>query len=70
MPLPGVAVLRENDVMKVDFGTQIGGRIVDSAFTVHFNPKCVRGPGAVEAVAWRRAVLAQHSTLNPAFAGV
>ena len=25
--------------MKLDFGTQIGGRIVDSAFTVHFNPK-------------------------------
>jgi methionine aminopeptidase len=28
--------------MKLDFGTQIGGRIVDSAFTVHFNPRCDR----------------------------
>eukprot|EP00199_Chlamydomonas_sp_CCMP681_P000499 CAMPEP_0119107772 /NCGR_PEP_ID=MMETSP1180-20130426/11591_1 /TAXON_ID=3052 ORGANISM="Chlamydomonas cf sp, Strain CCMP681" /NCGR_SAMPLE_ID=MMETSP1180 /ASSEMBLY_ACC=CAM_ASM_000741 /LENGTH=478 /DNA_ID=CAMNT_0007093309 /DNA_START=16 /DNA_END=1452 /DNA_ORIENTATION=+ len=32
-------VLDYNDVMKVDFGTQIGGRIIDSAFTVHFNPR-------------------------------
>ena len=32
-------VLQYDDVMKVDFGTQIGGRIVDSAFTVAFNPR-------------------------------
>lgn len=32
-------VLRADDVMKLDFGTQIGGRIVDSAFTVAFNPR-------------------------------
>ena len=32
-------VLQYDDVMKIDFGTQIGGRIIDSAFTVHFNPK-------------------------------
>jgi len=25
--------------MKLDFGTQIGGRIVDCAMTVHFNPR-------------------------------
>ena len=25
--------------MKLDFGTQINGRIIDSAFTVHFNPR-------------------------------
>ncbi|KAJ3071459.1 Methionine aminopeptidase 2B [Podochytrium sp. JEL0797] len=31
-------VLQYDDVMKVDFGTQIGGRIIDSAFTVSFNP--------------------------------
>lgn len=31
-------VLGKDDVMKVDFGTQINGRIVDCAFTVHFNP--------------------------------
>lgn len=32
-------VLGYDDVMKVDFGTQINGRIIDCAWTVHFNPK-------------------------------
>jgi methionyl aminopeptidase len=32
-------VLQYGDVMKLDFGTQIGGRIIDSAFTVAFDPK-------------------------------
>lgn len=32
-------VLGYDDVMKLDFGTQIGGRIIDSAFTVAFNPR-------------------------------
>eukprot|EP00594_Rhizosolenia_setigera_P016945 CAMPEP_0178954368 /NCGR_PEP_ID=MMETSP0789-20121207/8945_1 /TAXON_ID=3005 /ORGANISM="Rhizosolenia setigera, Strain CCMP 1694" /LENGTH=481 /DNA_ID=CAMNT_0020635749 /DNA_START=46 /DNA_END=1491 /DNA_ORIENTATION=- len=32
-------VLQYDDVMKVDFGTQIDGRIIDSAWTVSFNPK-------------------------------
>ncbi|RAH84145.1 methionine aminopeptidase [Aspergillus japonicus CBS 114.51] len=31
-------VLQESDVMKVDFGAHINGRIVDSAFTVAFDP--------------------------------
>eukprot|EP00271_Cylindrocystis_brebissonii_P018172 TRINITY_DN5030_c0_g5_i1.p1 TRINITY_DN5030_c0_g5~~TRINITY_DN5030_c0_g5_i1.p1 ORF type:complete len:476 (+),score=115.94 TRINITY_DN5030_c0_g5_i1:150-1577(+) len=31
-------VLQYDDVMKLDFGTQIGGRIIDCAFTVAFNP--------------------------------
>ena len=31
-------VLDKDDVMKVDFGVHINGRIVDSAFTVAFNP--------------------------------
>mmetsp|Transcript_6664 Transcript_6664/g.10089 ORF Transcript_6664/g.10089 Transcript_6664/m.10089 type:complete len:501 (-) Transcript_6664:191-1693(-) len=31
-------VLKYDDVMKVDYGTQIGGRIIDCAFTVAFNP--------------------------------
>lgn len=30
--------LQEDDVMKVDFGSHINGRIVDSAFTMTFNP--------------------------------
>lgn len=34
-------VLQYDDVMKLDFGTQIGGRIIDSAFTVAHNPKQV-----------------------------
>ncbi|KAG2485293.1 hypothetical protein HYH03_015968 [Edaphochlamys debaryana] len=32
-------VLQYDDVMKVDFGVHVGGRIIDSAWTVHFNPK-------------------------------
>ena len=32
-------VLTYDNVMKLDFGTQINGRIIDSAFTVAFNPK-------------------------------
>jgi len=32
-------VLGYDDVMKIDFGTHINGRIIDSAFTVAFNPK-------------------------------
>ncbi|BDA41560.1 Methionine aminopeptidase 2 [Coccomyxa sp. Obi] len=32
-------VLQYNDVMKLDFGTQINGRIIDSAFTVAFDPR-------------------------------
>jgi len=31
-------VLQYDDVCKIDFGTQINGQIIDSAFTVHFNP--------------------------------
>ncbi|OIW29010.1 peptidase M24A, methionine aminopeptidase [Coniochaeta ligniaria NRRL 30616] len=31
-------VLQEDDVMKVDIGVHVNGRIVDSAFTVAFNP--------------------------------
>ena len=32
-------VLTYDDVMKVDFGVQIEGRIIDSAWTVSFNPR-------------------------------
>lgn len=32
-------VLQYDDVMKLDFGTHVNGRIVDSAFTVAFNPR-------------------------------
>lgn len=31
-------VLQYDDVMKLDFGTHIGGRIIDCAFTLAFNP--------------------------------
>jgi methionine aminopeptidase len=30
--------LGKNDVMKIDYGTQINGHIIDCAFTVAFNP--------------------------------
>ncbi|EGP82902.1 unnamed protein product [Zymoseptoria tritici ST99CH_1E4] len=32
-------ILKQEDVMKVDFGVHINGRIVDSAFTVAFEPQ-------------------------------
>ncbi|KAI9314113.1 peptidase M24, structural domain-containing protein [Dichotomocladium elegans] len=32
-------VLAYDDVLKVDFGVHVNGRIVDSAFTMNFNPK-------------------------------
>jgi methionine aminopeptidase type II len=32
-------VLGADDVMKIDFGTHVNGRIIDSAWTVHFNQK-------------------------------
>lgn len=32
-------VLTENDVLKIDFGTHVNGTIMDSAFTVAFNPE-------------------------------
>jgi len=31
-------VLTENDVLKLDFGTHINGRIIDCAWTTHWNP--------------------------------
>ena len=31
-------VLKQEDVMKVDFGVHVNGRIVDSAFTLAFDP--------------------------------
>tara|TARA_B100001248_G_C27373780_1_gene453080 strand:+ start:390 stop:1526 length:1137 start_codon:yes stop_codon:yes gene_type:complete len=32
-------IVQENDIIKVDFGSHINGRIIDSAFTFCFNPK-------------------------------
>merc|ERR1712136_559383 len=32
-------VLQYDDVCKIDFGTHVNGRIIDCAFTLHFNPK-------------------------------
>lgn len=38
-PNPGdKTVLEYDNVMKIDFGTQVEGRIIDTAFTVAFNP--------------------------------
>lgn len=34
-----IVVLKEDDVMKVDIGVHVNGRIVDSAFTMHWNPR-------------------------------
>lgn len=32
-------VLKKDDIVKIDFGTQINGRIIDCAFTLTFDPK-------------------------------
>lgn len=39
-PNPGAkeVILQYDDILKVDFGVHVSGRIVDSAFTVAFNP--------------------------------
>ncbi|OJD13558.1 methionine aminopeptidase, type II [Emergomyces pasteurianus Ep9510] len=39
-PNPGAkeVILQYDDVLKIDFGVHVNGRIVDSAFTVAFNP--------------------------------
>lgn len=39
-PNPGAkeVILQYGDILKVDFGVHVSGRIVDSAFTVAFNP--------------------------------
>lgn len=38
-PNPGDnTVIGYDDVCKIDFGTHINGRIIDTAFTVAFNP--------------------------------
>jgi methionyl aminopeptidase len=47
-------VLQYGDVMKVDFGTQINGRIIDCAWTVAFDPQF---DGLLEAVC---VVIAMH----------
>ena len=39
-PLPGdTRVLKKDDVMKIDFGVSVNGQIIDSAFTVCFDPR-------------------------------
>lgn len=37
-PLKASIVLQKGDVLKVDFGVHVNGRIVDSAFTMNFEP--------------------------------
>jgi methionyl aminopeptidase len=32
-------ILKEDDILKIDYGVHIGGTIIDSAFTVYFNSK-------------------------------
>lgn len=38
-PKNGDIILTESDILKIDFGTHSNGRIMDSAFTVCFDPK-------------------------------
>ncbi|VDN27043.1 unnamed protein product, partial [Gongylonema pulchrum] len=32
-------VLRESDICKIDYGVHVNGRLIDCAFTLHFDPK-------------------------------
>jgi len=32
-------ILKEDDIIKIDYGVHFNGTIIDSAFTLHFNPK-------------------------------
>ena len=32
-------ILKSDDVLKIDFGVHVNGRIIDSAFTISFDPK-------------------------------
>jgi len=41
-------VLQYGDVCKIDFGTHVNGRIIDSAWTVHFDPQFDRLAEAVK----------------------
>lgn len=52
-PNPGdMTTIGYDDVCKIDFGTQVQGRIIDSAFTVAFNPKFDRLLEAVKDATW------------------
>jgi len=42
-------VLQVDDVCKIDFGIHVRGRLIDSAFTLHFNPKYDNLVAAVKA---------------------
>ncbi|RKP10905.1 peptidase M24, structural domain-containing protein [Thamnocephalis sphaerospora] len=42
-------VLQQSDVIKIDFGTHVGGRIIDSAFTMAFDPQFDNLVAAVKA---------------------
>lgn len=42
-------ILQASDICKIDFGTQVNGRIIDSAFTVSFDPKFDKLKEAVKA---------------------
>ena len=66
-PNPGAkeVVLQHDDVLKVDFGVHVGGRIVDSAFTVAFNPVYDNLLAAVKAATntgLKVSVLSLHGT--------
>lgn len=52
-PNPGdMTTIGYDDVCKIDFGTQVQGRIIDSAFTVAFNPKFDRLLECVKDATW------------------
>jgi len=61
-PTPGAkeVVLQYDDVLSVDFGVHVNGRIVDSAFTVAFNPVYDNLLAAVKAATNTGLKVSQH----------
>jgi methionyl aminopeptidase len=45
-------VLNSNDVVKIDYGTHVNGRIIDSAFTLAYNPKYIPLLDATKEATW------------------
>ena len=54
-------MLQHGDVCKIDFGTHVNGRIIDCAWTVHFDPQVHPNPQS----AWRSQPAARHSHPSP-----
>ena len=51
-------ILNFNDVVKIDYGTHVNGRIIDSAFTLSYNPKYTPLLEATKEATWKAIKMA------------